>query len=54
LSTVTWDPTPHYLLYQVFHRLNNPPGAEKQLALFKSKEAVAKARKPAVMKIPEN
>jgi len=48
------DPTPHYLLYQVFHRLNNPPAAEIQLDLFKKKEAIAKAKKPAAMNIPEN
>jgi tetratricopeptide (TPR) repeat protein len=48
------DPTPHYLLYQIFQRLNNPAAAKEQLTLFKEKEAVAKAKKPAVMKIPEN
>ena len=48
------DPTPHYLLYQIFQRLNNPAAAEEQLTLFKEKEAAARAKKPAVMKIPEN
>ena len=48
------DPTPHYLLYQIYHRLNNPAAAEEQLTLFKEKEAAAKARTPAVAKIPEN
>jgi tetratricopeptide (TPR) repeat protein len=54
IGLATEDPTPHYLLYQIFHRLNNPAAAEEQLALFKEKEAGAKAKKPAGMKIPEN
>jgi tetratricopeptide (TPR) repeat protein len=48
------DPTPHYILNQIFRRLNNAPAAEEQIAIFKQKEAVAKAKEPAVMKIPEN
>jgi len=48
------DPTPHYLLQQVFRRLNDPAAAEEQLALFKEKEAVAKAKTPAAIKVPEN
>jgi tetratricopeptide (TPR) repeat protein len=48
------DPTPHYLLQQVFRRLNDSAAAEEQLALFKQKEAVAKAKKPAAIKVPEN
>jgi len=48
------DPTPHYLLQQVFRRMNDSAAAEEQLALFKQKEAVAKAKKPAAIKVPEN
>jgi len=48
------DPTPHYLLHQIFRRLNDPAAAEEQLALFKQKEATAKAKKPAAIKFPEN
>jgi Flp pilus assembly protein TadD len=48
------DPTPHYLLQQVFRRLNDSAAAEEQLALFKQKEAVAKAKTPAAIKVPEN
>ena len=38
------DPTPHYILYQIFHRLNNPAAAEEQIALFREKEAAAKGK----------
>ena len=48
------DPTPHYLLSQIFRRLNNPVGAEEQLALFKQKQAEAKAKEPAAIKYPED
>lgn len=48
------DPTPHYLLQQIFRRLNNPAAAEEQLALFKRKEAETKAKEPAAIKFPEN
>jgi tetratricopeptide (TPR) repeat protein len=48
------DPTPHYLLQQIFHRLNNPNAAEEQLALFKQKQAEAKAKEPRAIKFPED
>ena len=48
------DPTPHYLLSQIFRRLNQSAAAEEQIALFKRKEAVAKAKAPAAIKVPEN
>jgi len=48
------DPTAHYLLSQIFRRLNNPAAAEEQLALFKQKEAKAKAKQPPAIKFPEN
>ncbi len=48
------DPTPHYLLYQIFRRLNNPGEAEKQLTLFKEKEDKIKARKAPAIKHPGN
>lgn len=41
------DPTPHYLLSQVFQRLSQPIQAEEQVAIFKRKEALRKAREPA-------
>ncbi len=48
------DPTPHYLLSQIFRRSNNPAGAEEQLVLFRQKQAEAKAKEPAAIKSPEN
>jgi len=48
------DPTPHYLLQQIFHRLNNSAAAEEQLTLFKRKEAEAKAKEPTAIKFPQN
>jgi len=47
------DPTPHYLLAQIFRRLNKPAEAEEQLDLFKQKEAAAKAKAPAATRSPE-
>ena len=48
------DPTPHYLLQQIFRRLNNSAAAEEQLSLFNQKRAEAKAKEPAATKFPEN
>jgi len=49
------DPTPHYLLYEIFRLLNDPPAAADQLALFKRKQAEAKAKEPAaIIKSPDN
>jgi tetratricopeptide (TPR) repeat protein len=48
------EPPAHYLLYQAFHRLNNPVEAEKQLALFKEKQGKAKAKDPLAVTSPEN
>jgi len=48
------DPTPHYLLSQIFRRSNNPAAAEEQLALFKQKQVEAKAKEPAAIKFPED
>ncbi len=39
------DPTPHYLLYQIFRRLNRSEEARHELAAFEEKEKKAKARK---------
>jgi tetratricopeptide (TPR) repeat protein len=39
------DPTPHYLLYQIFRRLNRSEEAQHELATFEEKEKQAKARK---------
>jgi tetratricopeptide (TPR) repeat protein len=39
------SPTPHYLLYQIFRRLNNTPEAEKQIDLFKQKDEAIRAEK---------
>jgi len=46
------DPTRHYLLYQIFRRLNNVDEAERQLELFKQKEDKAKAKEAATVKRP--
>jgi predicted Zn-dependent protease len=48
------DPTGHYLISQIFRRLNNTTAAEEQLTLFKQMEAKAKAKEPAAIKFPEN
>jgi tetratricopeptide (TPR) repeat protein len=40
------DPTPHYLLSQVFRRLNQPAQAEEQVGIFRQKEAVKKSMEP--------
>ena len=46
------DPTPHYLLYQVFRRLNREDNAQEQLKLFKQKDEKAKAEEPKPMGQP--
>lgn len=48
------NPEPHYLLFQIFRRLNNDKEAQKQLALFKEKEDKAKAKNAARVSPPEN
>lgn len=48
------DPTGHYLIAQIFRRLNNTAAAEEELTLFKQKEAKAKAKEPAAVKFPQN
>jgi tetratricopeptide (TPR) repeat protein len=40
------DPTPHYLLSQVFRRLNQPAQVEEQVGIFKQKEAAKKSMEP--------
>jgi tetratricopeptide (TPR) repeat protein len=39
------DPTPHYLLYQIFRRLNRTEEAQHELLAFEGKEKEAKAKK---------
>jgi tetratricopeptide (TPR) repeat protein len=48
------NPEPHYLLFQIFRRLNNNEEAEKQLALFKQKDEKAKAKNAAKVTPPRN
>jgi tetratricopeptide (TPR) repeat protein len=40
------DPTPHYLLSQVFRRLNQSAQAEEQVAVFKQKQGARKSTEP--------
>jgi Flp pilus assembly protein TadD len=43
------DPTPHYLLFQIFRHLNDEQSAQEQLRLFKQKDEKAKAEAPKPM-----
>ena len=43
------DPAPHYLLYQIFRRLNREEDAQEQLKLFKQKDEKVKAAEPKPM-----
>jgi tetratricopeptide (TPR) repeat protein len=48
------SPEPHYLLFQIFRRMNNNEQAERELALFKQKEEKAKAKNAARVTPPGN
>lgn len=39
------NPTPHYLLYQIYRRLNKPEDAERELAVFKEEDQKAREKK---------
>ena len=43
------DPAPHYVLYQIFRRLNREEDAQEQLKLFKQKDEKVKAAEPKPM-----
>jgi Flp pilus assembly protein TadD len=43
------DPTPNYLLYQIFRHLKEDDKAQEQLKLFKQKDEKAKAQEPKPM-----
>ena len=48
------DPTPHYLLFQIFRRLNRDDNAQEELKLFKQKDEKVRAEKLKPIGQPED